>query len=121
RALPDRVAELITEAYVDDSVHLPALAFLRFSDPHDRVLNEASITIGTEFEFAVQSSHPGAPTPLVTATVTAVEREIDARGQYTIVRGLDHRQRLRGAAKVATFIDQKVSDIAQNIARAAGL
>src|SRR5699024_9210617 len=54
-------------------------------------------------------------------TVTAVEREIDARGQYTIVRGLDHRQRLQGAAKVATFIDQKVSDIAQNIARAAGL
>ncbi|QGH68609.1 VgrG-related protein [Pseudactinotalea sp. HY158] len=119
--LPAQVAERITEAYVDDSVHLPALVHLRFSDPHDRVLSTASIKIGAALEVAVQSSRPGPPEPLITATVTALEREIDARGQYTIVRGLDHRHKLQGATKVTSFTDQKVSDIATTVARAAGL
>lgn len=119
--LAEQVSALITEVFVDDSVHLPAMLVLRFSDPLDTVLTEARLKIGARLSFAVGSSSPGTPQPVIEATVTSLEREIDSRGAATVVRGLDERRKLQGGAKMATYVDRKISDVAVTIAQKAGI
>ncbi|WP_147915533.1 VgrG-related protein [Ruania zhangjianzhongii] len=119
--LPEQWAALITEVYVDDSVHLPGLLVLRFSDPEDAVLEGAGLAIGKPVSLAVGSSTPGTPEPLIEATVTSLEREIDSRGMTTVVRALDARRKLQGGAKMATYVDQKISDIVNAIAGSVGV
>ncbi len=119
--LPDGVAERLMEVYADDSVHLPGLLMLRFSDPEDTVLTDARLKIGAAVSFAVGSSSPGTPEPVMEATVTSLEREIDSHGITTVVRALDARRVLQGSAKVVTFVDQTASDIVRRVAREVGL
>lgn len=121
RVLPEGAAERLIEVYADDSVHLPGMLLLRFSDPEDTVLATAGLKIGAVVSFAVGSSSPGTPTPVMDATVTSLEREIDSHGMTTVVRALDGRRLLQGAAKVATFVDQTASDIVRKIAGDVGL
>lgn len=121
RVLPEQAVELLTEVYVDDSVHAPGLIVLRFSDPHDLALAAAGLKMGVEVAVAAGSSRPGTPQPLMTGTVTALEREIDSRGSYTVVRALDGRYKLLGGGVVATYIDLKISDVVKQVATKAGL
>lgn len=119
--LPEQVAALITEVYLDDSVHLPSLLVLRLSDPADTATADGRIRIGATIALAVGSSSPGTPAPLVEARVTSLERQIDSRGSYTVVRALDARRALQGGPRVATYVDRKVSDVVATIAQRAGL
>ena len=120
-ALSEQTAALITEVYVDDSVHLPSMVVLRFSDRMDTALDEARLKVGATVAIAVGSSSRGTPHPLIEAQVTSMEREIDSRGATTVVRGLDARRKLQGGAKVATYVNQKIADVVHTIARNVGV
>ncbi|MEE6296171.1 VgrG-related protein [Georgenia wangjunii] len=119
--LADDVADLLVTAYVDESRNVAALFVLRFSDPHDLVLDKARVKVGADVTIAAQSSGPGGPVELMAGQVTAIEREFSPDGAHTLVRGFDHSHSLLGGARTRAFVDQNAAGIARTIGGEAGL
>ncbi|MCM3661587.1 VgrG-related protein [Georgenia satyanarayanai] len=120
-ALPPAATAMLASAYVDDSVHVPSMAVLRFSDAHHDILGTIGAKIGAAVSVAVQQSGQGAPVPLFDGDVTALEKEIDETGAFTTVRALDVRCRLQSGAKVEAFTEMSVTDVVGKVLREAGL
>lgn len=119
--LPDDVAALLTYAMVDDSRSAPDLFVLRFRDPNHVVLEKASIEIGAPVALSVASNEANTPVPLLSAEVTAIEKEFDGTGTFTTVRGLDRSHRLQRGRRVASFEHMSAADVARRVAGAAGI
>jgi phage protein D len=119
--LPADLAALLVQSVVDDSRTLPDLFVLRFRDTNNVVLEAAGIQIGTPVTLAVSSTEQTAPVPLLDGEVTALEKEHDGTGTFTVVRGLDRSHRLTRGRRVAAFQQMTVSDVARKVARTAGL
>lgn len=117
---PD-VRDLLVSAYVDDSVHVPSMFVLRFSDEHHDVLDRVGATVGSRVTVAVQQSGHGAPVELLDGDVTALEKEIDEGGSFAVVRGLDVRHRLQSGATVTAYTSMTVKDVVATVVREAGL
>ncbi|PYF99181.1 Uncharacterized conserved protein, implicated in type VI secretion and phage assembly [Georgenia satyanarayanai] len=120
-ALAPAVTAMLAAAYVDDSVHVPSMAVLRFSDPHHDVLGTIGAKVGDPVTVAVQQSGQGAPVPLFDGDVTALEKEIDQTGAFTTVRALDVRYRLQSGAAVTAYTQMTVSDIVTKVVQGVGL
>jgi phage protein D/phage baseplate assembly protein gpV len=119
--LPADVASLLTYAYVDDSAHLPDMCVLRFRDPEQLVLTKARFTIGSELAVKVQTAEPGAPLPLMTGEVTALEVDIDRTATFTEVRALDRAHRLFRGRRVAAYPNMTIPDVVRKVTDRAGL
>lgn len=121
QVLSAEVAAKLTSATIDDTLGVPDMFVLRFLDDGASVLEQAKVTIGAEVKLVVQRSGGGAPTPLLTGEVTAVEIELTPGGTRTVVRGYDKSHRLFRGGRVLSFVNQKASDIARKTAANAGL
>ncbi|MER7167919.1 VgrG-related protein [Micromonospora sp. NPDC000207] len=123
--LPGRLSrkwtERIVSAVVEDSTNLAATATLRVRDQQSRFLKETSATIGTEMIVQVRTGEDPAPLPLFTGEVVTVESEFDGLGTFTTVRALDRSHRLMRGQRVRSFLNRKASDIARELASAAGI
>jgi phage protein D len=119
--LPADVAALLVEGVVDDSRTAPDLFLLRFRDPHNVVVARSHVTIGATVTLAVASNESRTPRPLLVGDVTALEKEADGTGTFTVIRGLDKSHRLLRGRRVASYRQMTVSDVAQRVARNAGL
>jgi uncharacterized protein involved in type VI secretion and phage assembly len=120
-ALATDLAALLVQSVVDDSRTLPDMFVLRFRDSANIVLEGAGITIGTLIGLAVASNEETKAVPLLEGEVTALEKEHDGTGTFTVVRGLDKSHRLTRGRRVAAFQQMTVADVARKVARAAGL
>ena len=119
--LPADVAVLLVQGTVDDSRILPDLFELRFRDSGNAVLGKAGITIGSPVTLSVASNENNTPAPLLAGEVTALEKEFDGTGTFTVVRGLDKSHRLTRGRRVASYRQMTVSDVVRKVARTAGL
>lgn len=115
------VAALLTSGYVDDSLNVPDLFVLRFSDPAAQALEKGGFQIGTPVRVLVQTSRPGGPVPLVSGEVTALETEVGVDGVHSVVRGLDHSHRLFRGRRVEAYVQVTASDVARKVAGRAKL
>lgn len=115
------IAGLLASGYVDDSLNLPDVFELRFTDNGSGLFTKAGFSIGAKVELSVQPSGSGAPTPLMSGEVTALEADIDALGTHLLVRGMDKSHRLFRGRRVAAYKQMKAMDIAKQLAQAAGL
>jgi phage protein D/phage baseplate assembly protein gpV len=120
-ALAADVMSLLTQAYVDDSVHLPDLCVLRFRDPEQLVLAKGKFKIGSVLTVKVQTAEPGPPQPLMIGEVTALEVDIDPAGTFTEVRALDRAHRLFRGRRVAAYPNMTVPDVVRKVTDRAGL
>src|SRR3954447_25270745 len=119
--LADDVRTLLVQSVIDDSRTMPDLFVLRFRDVENIVLEKSAIAIGTAITLTVASNESRTPQPLLAGEVTALEKEYDSTGTFTIVRGLDRSHRLTRGRHVVGFQDMTVADVATKIARGAGL
>jgi phage protein D len=107
---------------VEESNTLPAVAQLRYLDPERTLLEDTGIRIGTELRIRVKSGGESAELPLFEGEVVSMEVEYDkGRGSFTTIRAMDAAHRLQRGRKVLGFINQKASEIATQVARAAGV
>lgn len=111
----------ITSWYVDQSLTLPDLAVVRFSDPEGKVAGNPELRIGTAFTLGIKSSQQSVPEPLFSGEITAVEIEFGDDGSSTTVRGMDLSHRLLRGTTVETYVDMTAGDIARKVAQRAGL
>jgi phage protein D len=119
--LADDIRALLVQSVIDDSRTMPDLFVLRFRDTDNIVLDKSGITIGKAVTLTVASNENRTPMPLLAGEVTALEKEHDSTGTFTIVRGLDRSHRLTRGRRVLGFQEMTVADVATKIARSAGL
>lgn len=119
--VPPEALSALVSLYVDDSVHVPSMAVLRFSDPHHEVLGQIGADIGKTVTIAVQQSGQGGPVEIFDGDVTALEKEVDQTGVFTTVRALDVRHRLQSGATVEAFMQMTVGDVVSRVLEGAKL
>ena len=117
---PD-VESQLESALVVDRLAMPDMFTLVFRDPDRDVLGRAGLEIGKKVRISTSSLGADSPEPLISGEVTSVETEYDSLGTRAVVRGYDRSHRLSAGRKTATYQQVKYSDIASQIAGAAGL
>jgi phage protein D len=119
------VMQFIEEATVDDSVELPSM--FSFTVISGETLGEEipwvddpKFALGNSVEIKMGPSD--ALTSMIKGEITALEPEFNSsRLPILRVRGFDRRHRLQRGKKTRTFVQSKDSDIASQVAGAAGL
>ena len=119
--LPDNVLIHLESTTVIDRLTMPDTFTLVFRDPDRNILSTAGIQVGTKVVISTTSTREDAPKVLIDAEVTSIETEYGAHGTLAVVRGYDRSHRLAAGRKSKTFLNAKYSDIATQLASAAGL
>lgn len=111
----------VVDAVVDQHAHLPAMFTIRLHDQDMSLLDEGTFDLTKEIEIAVEKPG-GPPVTLIKGEITALEPEFEP-GMILVlaVRGYDKSHRLYRDVRSRSFLNKKDSDIAADIARAAGL
>lgn len=111
----------LESALVVDRLVMPDMFALVFRDPDRSVLGQAGVEVGSAVKISTTSPDGDSPKALIDAEVTSIETEYDALGTRAVVRGYDRSHRLAAGRRTATYLNVKHSDIASQIAGAAGL
>jgi phage protein D len=106
---------------IDTHLHLPGMFELTFLDNEGTVLATAGISIGTKMSISGCAIGGDSNQLLIEGEVTCVEAACHNLNRYTIVRGYDLCHRMQRARRTRTFLNRKDSDIAAEIAKAAGV
>ncbi|MFD6437458.1 VgrG-related protein [Streptomyces venezuelae] len=116
--LPDKLAVLLVEGWVDASVNVPSAFQLTFVDEGGDILEKfPQIKVGAKavlcpFTDGVRGK------PMLTGEVTALEVDADAGGKQLVVRGYDPGHRLLRNRRVKGFPNMTASDIVRRVAAA---
>ncbi|WP_217170957.1 VgrG-related protein [Streptomyces sp. AC512_CC834] len=119
--LPDDIATMLVDGWVDQGVNVPAAFRLTFRDPYHLVLAKLSVKFGTRVVITPVADGQGVGKPLLTGEVTAMEADYDGTGSFTVIRGYDYGHRLMRQRRVAAYRNQKASDIARKLVRMDGV
>jgi hypothetical protein len=92
--LDPEVERILTFAFVEDNLNLPDSFYLAFLDPNHEAITKGRFKIGSQVKIKVRSEANPSGEDLFSGEVTALETEFDAGKTRTIVRGLDHANRL---------------------------
>lgn len=113
----NKVAELV----VDQHTHLPDMFTVRLHDPDLKLLDEGPFDLTKEVEITAETAE-GEKVTLMKGEVTALEPSFN-EGMIAelTVRGYDKSHRLYRETKSRAFLNKKDSDLADEIARDAGL
>jgi hypothetical protein len=111
----------LVRGVVDTHLHLPDMFELTFLDEEGTLIKDAGLTIGTVVEVKAGRADEDSTTSLIKGEITSIEA-ICAEGLiYSVVRGYEKAHRLQRATRTRTFVNMKDSDIAEKVAKDAGL
>jgi phage protein D len=119
--LPDAWYRNLIEVAVDQHVHLPGMFSIRLHDPDLRLLDNGPFDLTKTVEIASRNAQ-GKRTVLIQGEITALAPEFgEGMVAELVVSGYDRLHRLYREIKSRTYINVKDSDLAKQIAQAAGL
>lgn len=118
--LPGEIMNVLEEGIVEDDVAQPAMFTLRFYDSQFKLIDGEQFKLGREVTIGA-SDKRGQRQKILVGEITALEPELEQHRPVLVVRGYDRAHRLYRGRKTRTFLNQTDSDIAQSIAREAGL
>ena len=118
--IPPSLEFSLESATVVDRLAMPDMFTLVFRDPDRTILGDNNIEVGTEVKISTTSSRDTDPLALIDAEVTSIETDYGSHGTLAVVRGYDLSHRLVAGRKSKTFQNAKYSDIASQVASAAG-
>lgn len=121
RPLPAPAEAKLVRTVVDTHLHLPDMFELTFLDEDGDVVATAGLSIGTQ--LAVHGAAPGSSSTekLIVGEVTSIEAVCEDLVIHTVVRGYEKAHRLQRARRTRTYVDMTDSDIAEKVAKDAGL
>ncbi|GAA2493701.1 VgrG-related protein [Winogradskya humida] len=119
--LPDPLAALLIEGWVDTSVTVPSAFRLAFADPGGDVVRKfPQLAVGAAVKLSpVTGGSRGKP--MLTGEVTGLELDADGGGRSLVVRGYDPGHRLLRNRRVEGYPNMTASDIVRRLAGRAGL
>jgi phage protein D len=117
------VETALVRVVVDDHLHLPDTFELTLQETPDMtVADQARVRVGCSVKVSTSAVGDATTGLLISGEVTALEGVYrEGRAPMLVVRGYDHAHRLSRGRKSATFQNVKYSDVASNVAMAAGL
>jgi phage protein D len=120
-AVQTAVMQNMAEVVVDQHSHLPDMFTIRLHDPGLELLDNGPFDLTKEVEIEAAAADDNKVT-LVKGEITALEPQFE-EGMIAelIVRGYDKSHRLYRETKSRAFLNKKDSDLAEEIAQAAGL
>lgn len=115
------VAQAVLEVLVDQNVHIPDYFSIRLNDRDLELLDGGPFDLTKEVEIK-GAKEDGNLHTLIKGEITALEPAFN-EGMLSelVVSGYDRSHRLYRETKSIAFINKKDSDLAEDIARAAGL
>jgi hypothetical protein len=120
-ALAPDIEGQLESALVVDRLAMPDTFTLVFRDPTRDLLSRAGLEIGRKVAISTTSLRGDSPESLIVGEVTSIEADYDSLGTRAVVRGYDKSHRLAAGRRTATYQNVKYSDIASQVASAAGL
>ncbi|MGP4004433.1 VgrG-related protein [Streptomyces sp. 8N706] len=114
--LPEDVAKLLVESWVDLGAGVPGAFQLTFRDPNKLVLGRLKARIGVPVVLSAVANGKGVASPLLTGEVTGLETDYDATGTFTVVRGYDLGHRMLRQRRVVAYTKMTAADIARKLA-----
>ena len=128
-SLPVDFKTRLVRLVVDDDTTIPSMFTLEFADLAEKdkpqikpnlSVDESLFDLGNEVE--IKLGYKGKLKSLIVGEITGLDADFTAqRPPCLTVRGYDRRHRLQRGRKTRTFVKQKDSDIATQIAREAKL
>ncbi len=113
------VNALLVSAEVDSTMYVPSQFKLVFRGSPDMVLLPGGFQLAVP--VTVTANDDGAPIPLITGEITAVEVEYAHGETLTIVRGLDASNRLMRGTKTMAYPEMTASDVVTMLVGEAGI
>ncbi len=115
----------VVEIVVDGDLKQPdtfAITLRENPDPSQGIAEQAHLRIGSKVKISGSSQTDQSPVTLISGEVTSLEAVYQqGHAPRLIARGYDLSHRLARGQKTKTFANMKFSDIAQQVATAAGL
>ncbi|PPK67655.1 phage baseplate assembly protein V [Actinokineospora auranticolor] len=111
----------LVRAVVDTHLHLPDMFELIFADDEGNIVSTAGLDIGTTVKIAAGRADDSGTSTLISGEVTAIEAICQDGLIFSVVRGYERAHRLQRAKRTRTWLGKRDSQIATDIARAAGL
>ncbi len=119
--LPAAVFSNLLEVVVDQHAHMPAMFTVRLADPGLQLLDNGPFDLTKEVKIEA-AKEDGSKALLMQGEVTALEPDFgEGMVAELVVRGYDKSHRLFRETKSRAFLNKKDSDLAQEMAQAAGL
>jgi uncharacterized protein involved in type VI secretion and phage assembly len=120
--LDPKYAAVLRDVRVTQSLNLPDLCTFRIQDDMKMSLIDAHpFEFGKELQILLQPPEGDAYTSVFKGEVVTVEGEFEEKGVYLAVRSYGQAHRMNRAKKNKVFLDKSYSDIANELAGAAGL
>jgi phage protein D/phage baseplate assembly protein gpV len=118
--LPAAAYDELLDARVEQSIRVPDMAVLRFSDPYFELFDADRFPLGAALELTFRG---GDHEEVITdAEVTAVAMEPGAdRRHELVVTALGRGHCLARGSEVQTYVDQTDADVARTVAQRVGL
>ncbi|QMU77669.1 VgrG-related protein [Streptacidiphilus sp. PB12-B1b] len=120
--IPNALANLLAEGWVDAGVNMPAAFQLSFSDPGRAIMDSYGglLRIGAEVKlFPITDGVQGQP--LITGEITALEADADGSDKLLVVRGYDPGHRLLRNRRVVGYPNMTATDIVRKVAGMCGV
>ncbi|MGQ9682606.1 MAG: VgrG-related protein [Anaerolineae bacterium] len=120
--LPPETMNDLIEVTVDTSLHLPDAFVIRLHDERLEQVDNGPFALGKEVEIAATPQDSSASRVLIKGEITSLEPEFGEGTQAVLaVRGYDRSHRLHRGTHTKTYVNMTDSDVANAIAREAGL
>jgi phage protein D len=111
----------LVSCVVDENVGLPDVAVLTYRDGGNELLGSSGITIGTPLTVSVVTVRNKAEEQLFGGEVTALEKDSDSTGSFTVIRAMSLAHRLFRGRRVEAFCNLTAAEVVRKVARNAGL
>jgi hypothetical protein len=112
------VNALLVSAEVDSTMYVPSQFKLIFRGSPDMVLLPGGLQLAVP--VVVSANLDGAPMPLITGEISAVEVEFSHGETLTTVRGMDSSNRLMRGTKTMAYPEMTASDVVTMLVAEAG-
>ncbi|MFF3159105.1 VgrG-related protein [Streptomyces sp. NPDC057910] len=124
-ALSADLSERITRVVVDTDLHLPDMFEITFHEPHpldSTAVDHRSLQPGCKVQIlAAATTGEEVGTELISGEITSVEAVCQDMTVYTVIRGYDPSHRLHRGKSTRTFLNSTDGQIAEQVAKDAGL
>ena len=111
----------LVSCVVDENVGLPDVAVLTYRDGDNELLKSSGITIGSPLTVSVVAVQNKAQEQLFGGEVTALEKDSDSTGSFTVIRAMSMAHRLFRGRRVEAFCNLSAAEVVRKVARNAGL
>jgi phage protein D len=113
--------DALLRTVIDTHLHLPGTFEMTFHDARGTLLSKNGISVGTQVRMTGHAVGADTDQLLIEGEVTSLEAVCRNLTSHVVVRGYDRCHRLQRARRTRTFLNSSDSDIASQLADAAGL